>query len=85
MDELPAQHIHHLPMFWFNSAFLIFNAGVFFLFAFTAYITTVLKNNLLIYWTFHNLWNMLEHLIILVGLYYDLKTLPPRKVSLKRS
>jgi hypothetical protein len=78
MAELPAQHIHHLPMFWVNSAFLFYHAGSFFLFAFTAYIVTVLKNDLMIYWTFHNALNIIEHLIILIGVYYDLRSLPPR-------
>lgn len=78
MIELPAQHIHQLPMFWINSAFLFYHSGSFFLFAFTSYIVFVLKNNLMVYWTFHNALNIIEHLIILVGIYYDLKTLPPR-------
>ena len=79
MVELPAQHIHHLPMFWINSAFLFYHAGTFFLFAFTAYIIVVLKNDLLVYWTFHNLLSIIEHMIILIGLYYDLKSLPGGK------
>jgi hypothetical protein len=79
MVELPEQHIHHLPMFWFNSAFLIFHAGAFFLFAFTSYLTNVLKNDLLTYWSFHNILNIIEHLVVLVGLYYDLKSLKVNK------
>jgi len=73
MVELPTQHIHHLPMFWFNSAFLIFHAGAFFLFAFTSYLINVLKNDLLTYWSFHNILSIIEHLIVLAGLYYDLR------------
>ena len=73
MVELPARHIHHLPMFWINSGFLIFHAGTFFLFAFTTYLTNVLNDNLLIYWSFHNCLSIIEHIIVLIGLYYDLK------------
>jgi hypothetical protein len=78
MVELPAQHIHHLPMFWINSAFLFYHSGSFFLFACTAYIVEVLKNDLMIYWTFHNVLNIIEHMIILIGLFYDLRSLGPR-------
>src|SRR5688572_6554574 len=75
MHDLPSLYVHHLPMFWFNSALLIFHAGTFFLFSFTAYIVNVLKNNMLIYWSFHNILSIIEHLIFLVGLYYNLRTL----------
>ncbi|RAW03119.1 hypothetical protein [Pseudochryseolinea flava] len=78
MEELPTKHIHQLPMFWINSGLLFYHAGSFFLFAFTDYIVRVLKNDLMIYWTFHNILNILEHSIILLGIYYDVKHLPPR-------
>src|SRR3989337_194410 len=41
MRDLPSLYVHHLPMFWFNSALLIFHAGAFFLFSFTAYLVNV--------------------------------------------
>src|SRR5688572_27446147 len=69
MVELPTTHIQRLPMFWFNSAFLVYHAGTIFLFAFTTYLTDVLKSNLLIYWNFHNGLSIFEHFLILVGLY----------------
>ena len=65
MRDLPSLYVHHLPMFWFNSAFLIFYAGTFFLFSFTSYLINVLKNNMLIYWSFHNILSIIEHLIVL--------------------
>ena len=75
IEDLPSLHVHQLPMFWFNSALLMFHAGNFFLFSFHDYLVNVLKNNLLIYWSFHNALSILEHLIILIGLYYDLRSL----------
>ena len=71
--DLPSLYVHHLPMFWFNSALLIFHAGTFFLFSFTAYLVNVLKNNMLIYWSFHNILSIVEHIIFLIGIYYDLR------------
>jgi hypothetical protein len=75
MRDLPSLYLHHLPMFWFNSALLIFHAGVFFLFAFTTYLVNVLKNDLVTYWSFHNILSIIEHFIVLIGVYYDLKFL----------
>lgn len=76
MVELPSTHLQRMPMFWFNSGFLIYYAGALILFIFTSYIINVLKDNLLSYWIFHNLLNIFEHLIVLVGLYFDLRTKP---------
>jgi hypothetical protein len=73
MVELPAIHLQRLPMFWFNSALLFFHSGTLFLFAFTSYLIEVLKLELVAYWTFHNSLSILEHFIILIGLYFDLK------------
>lgn len=72
MVELPVTYLHRMPMFWINSAFLIYNAGALFLFAFTSYITTVLKDNLVLYWSFHNILSIIEHLVVLIGLTYAL-------------
>jgi hypothetical protein len=75
MVDLPAVHLHRLPMFWFNSAFLFFNAGTLFLFAFTSYLINVFDHDIIPYWTFHNCVSILEHIIVLIGLSFDFKTL----------
>ena len=72
MVELPTSQIHTLPMFWFNFGFLFYHAGAFFLFAFASYLFNVLKNDMWIYWIFHNTLDIVQHFIIFVGLYYDL-------------
>jgi hypothetical protein len=77
--DLPSLYVHHLPMFWFNSALLIFHAGTFFLFSFQAYLINVLKNSMLVYWSFHNVLSIIEHFIVLIGLYYDLTLLKSKK------
>jgi hypothetical protein len=82
MKDLPSLHLHHLPMFWFNTGLLIFHAGTLFLFSFTAYLVNVLKNNLIVYSSFHNALSIIEHLIFLVGLYYDLKFHSSKRVHL---
>jgi hypothetical protein len=62
-------------MFWFNSGILIFHAGAFFLFSFSSYLVNVQKNDMMMYWSFHNMLSIVERLLILIGLYYDLKFL----------
>jgi hypothetical protein len=74
MVELPEVHLHRVPMFWFNSAFLMYRAGALTLFIFRPYLIEVLKVDIIGYWTFHNILSTIEHLLILVGLYYDFKT-----------
>lgn len=74
MVDLPTMHVHRLPMFWFNSAFLIFSAGTIFLFAFTDYLIHVLKDDLQNYWSFHNGLFIFHQFIILIGISYDLKS-----------
>ena len=79
IQDLPSLYVHHLPMFWFNSALLIFHAGTFFLFSFHVYLVNVLKNNMLVYWSFHNMLSIVEHMIFLIGLYYDLRLLKSKE------
>jgi len=74
MMDLPTLEVHKLPMFWFNSAFLIYHAGTVFLFAFTSYLIHVLKDNMLIYLSFHNVLSILTHLIMMVGIMYYYRT-----------
>ena len=82
MQDLPSLYVHQLPMFWFNSGLLVFHAGTFFLFSFHAYLVNVLKNNMLIYWSFHNMLSIIEHIIFLIGLYYDLRGLRRKEAAL---
>jgi hypothetical protein len=73
--ELPEAHLHRIPMFWFNSGFLIYRAGALMLFIFRPYLIDVLKDDLLWYWAFHNILSTTEHIVIIVGLYYDFKSM----------
>lgn len=75
MIDLPTINLQRLPMFWFNAAFLLFHSGALFLFVFTDYLVNVLNNNLLVYWGFHNILNIVAHLIVLVGLWIDLRNI----------
>jgi hypothetical protein len=72
MKDLPSLYVHHLPMFWFNSALLIFHAGTFFFYSFQDYLVNVLKNDLLVYSSLQNMWSILMHIIFIIGLWVDL-------------
>jgi len=78
--EMPSAHVHRLPMFWFNSAFLLYHSGTIFLFAFTSYLINVMKDDLWYYWIFHNALCVIEYCIILVGVFYDIRHLPAGSV-----
>jgi hypothetical protein len=73
LRELPTTDLHRLPMFWVNTALIIFFSGNLFLFIFTDYLVHVLNNDLSIYWTLHNILAAIETLMIVVALWLDLQ------------
>jgi hypothetical protein len=75
LRELPTSQLHLLPMFWINSAYFIFFSGNLFLFVFTSYLVNVLNNDLLVYWTLHNVLGIIEGLMIVVALWMDLRNI----------
>lgn len=77
--DLPSLNVHEMPMFWFNSAFLVLGAGTFVLYTFTSYLIHVLRNDMITYWSIHNMLSIFAHLIVLIGLYYDFRQLKIRE------
>jgi hypothetical protein len=73
LRELPTTDLHSLPMFWINSALIIYFSGNLFLFVFTSYLVHVLNNDLSIYWTLHNILAAIEVLMIVIALWLDLR------------
>lgn len=67
IQKLPAMHLQRLPMFWINSAFILYYSGNFLLFVFTAYLVNVLNNNLIMYWTLHNLLGITECIMLIIA------------------
>lgn len=74
IDELPTAYLHRLPMFWISSALLIYSSGALFLYAFTDYLVHVLKDDLVLYWSFHNLLFIVQDLFIIVAIMCEWKT-----------
>lgn len=66
--ELPQENITKLPMFWINSAVLVYFSCTFMLSLSLDYLTEILKDDLIGYWTFRNFLRVAFCLIICVGL-----------------
>ena len=75
LQELPTTELQRLPMFWVNSAILIFYSGNLFLFVFTDYLIHVMNNDMYLMWTVHNVLKIIEILMIVVALWMDLRNI----------
>ena len=73
--DLPVQELQRVPMFWYITANLVYNAGTLFLLLFTPYLVEVLHNDLLIYWSFHNILDIIQDLLIMLALWQDLRNI----------
>ncbi|AYB30506.1 hypothetical protein [Chryseolinea soli] len=71
--DLPAQHLQQVPMFWISTGFLVQGAGAFFLYLFTDYLTKFFFNDVLIYWTIHNLMGIFQLILVIIGVSIDLR------------
>ncbi len=76
--KLPTTQLQRLPMFWVNSAWMIFYSGSLFLFVFTDYLVQVLGSNLLVLWNLHNILKIIEIFMIVVALWIDLQNIKSR-------
>jgi hypothetical protein len=75
LKELPATRLSLLPMFWINSAYIVFFSGTLFLSGLTSYIINVLKDNFIFYLTLQNILGTFQVLMFLVALIIDLRNI----------
>jgi hypothetical protein len=75
MRELPTTDIQRLPMFWINSGWLIYFSGNFFLYSSTSYLVNVLNNDMLLYWTIHNVLSAFFAIMMILALWIDLRNI----------
>jgi hypothetical protein len=83
MVELPAIHLHRLPMFWINSALLLYSAGTVFLWAFIEYVIKVYYDTFVYYWVFNLALFVLQQIIIMVAVFYDLRKFSAPKLDVR--
>jgi hypothetical protein len=76
--KLPTTQLQRLPMFWVNSAWMIFHSGTLFLFVFTDYLVQVVGSDLLVLWNLHNILKIIEIFMIVVALWIDLQNIKSR-------
>jgi hypothetical protein len=74
--KMPVQRLERLPMFWINTAFLFYFASSSFIFA--AYAVDVFRDSLLLFWTIQNVLRFVHLIIIIVGLWQDLRNIRSR-------
>ena len=74
LSHLPTTQIQGLPMFWVNTAVLVYFAGSFFVFLLRNYLIEVLHDNQIVYWSFHNILNILKNLLFAIGLWHGSRT-----------
>lgn len=69
LKELPDESLIRIPMFWINSAILLFFSCTFMLSLFLGYIIEAMQGDLIAYWTFRNFLRVLFCGIICIGLW----------------
>lgn len=73
LAELPVKKLTRLPMFWFNAAYLTYFASS--LFIFGAYMVEAFRDFLLVYWAIQNLLRIMQFILIIAGLWQDLRNI----------
>lgn len=71
LKELPTETITKLPMFWVNTAVLIYYSGTFIQYLAADYLITVLKDDLINSWTLHNFLGILHYLMLAFALWVN--------------
>lgn len=85
MRDLPTMAIQRLPIFWFNTSFLVYSSSTLLQFIFRDYLAEISWEILGMFHIFHNAVSLVSMGLILIGLYYahiDLKRQSSRNVSI---
>jgi protein-S-isoprenylcysteine O-methyltransferase Ste14 len=77
--DLPTQQLQQLPLFWISTGFLVQGAGASFLYLFTDHLTKFFFDDMLIYWTANSLIGILHVVLIIIGVFIDLKNTIARR------
>lgn len=74
MNDLPTVGVYRLPMFWVSVAVLVYFSGNIFVFTLSDYLVTVLKDNLIVYWSFHNFLAIVKNILLAIGFLLEYKS-----------
>ncbi len=72
LKELPAIRIQDLPLFWIISSFFFTHAGKLVFNIVSNYMTSVMGDNLMVLWTFHNILTMIGIIALTKGVWLQL-------------
>lgn len=75
LRQLPEDDLLKFPMFWINSAIVVFFSGVFVLSYFRDYIVLVLKDDTAGFWAFRNFFSTAYWLVLAYAGWLDLKSI----------
>ena|GEM_PF-926082 len=64
IQQLPTQSITKLPMFWINSAMLIYRSSLFFIYLSADYLINVLNSDMIASWLVHNLFGLVFYALL---------------------
>lgn len=81
IKELPTESITKLPMFWINTAFLLYYAGTFFQWLLMDYLINVLKGDVITTYSIKNGLGVIHYLLIAVGLWYHRSLFLPKATT----
>ena len=76
VKDLPTLELHRMPMFWINVAVLVYFAGNLFLWIVSHYLVTVMKDKLMVYWSFHNVLSIVKNILFAVALLVNTRQAP---------
>lgn len=68
IQQLPTESITKLPMFWINTAMLIYHSGIFLIFLSADYLTTVLGDNFIVYLSIHHVIALIYYALLFYAL-----------------
>jgi hypothetical protein len=69
MTDLPTMAIHRLPVFWFNTSFLVYSSSTLLQFIFRDYLAEMSWEILGMFQIFHNAVSLISMGLVLIGLY----------------
>lgn len=79
LNEMPAERVYRLPLFWVAFGVLVYFGGTLFLFLFNNYVIAHLPQSYRPIWTLHNLLNITKNIFLFAAIWthYKSRTSPP--------
>jgi hypothetical protein len=73
LKELPAEQLQKFPMFWIVSGIFFSHAGKLVIYAVTHFLIHVVKDNMIVMFSFHNFLTIIGNVIVAYGVWLNFK------------